>query len=134
MAAPRKYPHELRERAIRLAMDAPKEPTTRPHLMKATPAHKAAYMGHADVTRLLVAHSRLDLDGQGPYNGYTALHDAAWHGHLEAARALVEAGARTDVRGHASRTAHDMAREYGHTAIVGLLSSPYPRPTEGRDR
>ncbi len=30
MAAPRKYPDELRERAIRLALDARKDPATRP--------------------------------------------------------------------------------------------------------
>ncbi len=30
MPAPRKYPDELRERAIRLAVDARKDPTTRP--------------------------------------------------------------------------------------------------------
>ena len=30
MAAPRKYPDELRERAVRLAVDARKDPATRP--------------------------------------------------------------------------------------------------------
>jgi transposase len=30
MVAPRKYPEELRERAIRLAVDAPKDPASRP--------------------------------------------------------------------------------------------------------
>ena len=30
MAAPRKYPDELRERAIRLVLDAKKDPATRP--------------------------------------------------------------------------------------------------------
>ena len=30
MAAPRKYPEELRERAIRLAVDARRDPVTRP--------------------------------------------------------------------------------------------------------
>jgi transposase-like protein len=30
MAAPRKYPDELRERAVRLAVDARKNPATRP--------------------------------------------------------------------------------------------------------
>ena len=37
------------------------------------------------------------LDAQGPYNGLTALHDAVWHGHLEAAQALVDAGARLNL-------------------------------------
>jgi transposase-like protein len=30
MAAPRKYPDELRERAVRVAVDARKDPATRP--------------------------------------------------------------------------------------------------------
>ena len=30
MAAPRKYPDELRERAVRLVLDAKKDPMTRP--------------------------------------------------------------------------------------------------------
>ena len=34
MAAPRKYPDELRERAIRLALDARRDPTTRVNAFK----------------------------------------------------------------------------------------------------
>ena len=34
MAAPRKYPDELRERAIRLAVDARRDPATRPGALK----------------------------------------------------------------------------------------------------
>ena len=66
-------------------------------LMKATPGHKAGYRGHADVARVLCQASNLELDAQGPYNGYTALHDAVWHGHLEPARCFVQAGARLDL-------------------------------------
>lgn len=42
-----------------------------------------------------------ELDAQGLYNGFTALHDAVWHGHLEAARALVDASARLNLTTHA---------------------------------
>jgi len=91
------------------------------HLMRATPAHKAAYMGHADVLDLLAAHGGCDLDAQGPYNGYTALHDAVWHGHLDAVEALMSAGVRTDLRGLDGRTALDTAREYGHDDVAALL-------------
>jgi len=34
MAAPRKYPEELRERAIRLAVDARRDPATRPGALR----------------------------------------------------------------------------------------------------
>jgi ankyrin repeat protein len=89
--------------------------------MKATPAHKAGYMGHADVARLLVADPRLELDAQGPFNGYTALHDAIWHGHVETARVYIEAGARLDLRALDGRTPLEMARDYGYPEIVEML-------------
>ena len=107
--------------AILLAAGA--DPRVVDHLMKATPAHKAGYMGHAAVMRLLVEHGGLELDAQGPYNGYTALHDAVWHGHTETVRVLLEAGARTDLRGLDGRTPLEMAREYGYAEIAALLAA-----------
>jgi uncharacterized protein len=91
--------------------------------MKATPAHKAGYMGHAEVARLLVADPRLELDAQGPFNGYTALHDAIWHGHTETARVYIEAGARLDLRALDGRTPVEMARDWGYPQIVEMLSA-----------
>jgi ankyrin repeat protein len=38
-------------------------------------------------------------DAQSPFNGYIALHEAVWRGHIEAARVLLAAGARTDLAG-----------------------------------
>ncbi|CAK7287909.1 ankyrin repeat domain-containing protein [Streptomyces misionensis] len=97
------------------------DPTVVDHLMKATPAHKAAYMGRPEVMRELVADGRVELDAQGPYNGYTALHDAVWHGHTETVRVLLEAGVRTDLAGWDGLTPLDMARRYGYDDIVALL-------------
>ena len=90
-------------------------------LMKATPGHKAGYRGHAEVARVLCSKGNLELDAQGPYNGYTALHDAVWHGHTETAECLVRAGARLDVCGLDGRTALDMARDYGYEDLVARL-------------
>jgi ankyrin repeat protein len=89
--------------------------------MLATPGHKAGYMGHAEVARLLVADPRFEIDAQGPYNGFTALHDAVWHGHRDAAAVYVEAGARLDLRSHYGTTPLEMARQYGYADIVALL-------------
>lgn len=96
-------------------------------LMGATPAHEAAYGGHADVVRALAESGALarglDLDAQGAYNGFTALHDAVWHGHADAARALVDTGASRDVRAHTGDTPLQLARRYGYDDIAALLAN-----------
>jgi ankyrin repeat protein len=74
------------------------------------PLHKAAYNGRIDIMKLLVKHPGIKLDFQGGTNGYTPLHDALWHGFHECAGALIEAGARVDLRGHDGKTALDMAK------------------------
>lgn len=89
-------------------------------------------MGHSEVARLLAHGDELELDAQGPYNGYTALHDAVWHGHASTVQALVDASARTDLRGLDGRTALDMAREYGYEEIV-TLPCAHDRPTRAGD-
>ncbi|WP_051088874.1 ankyrin repeat domain-containing protein [Lamprocystis purpurea] len=91
-------------------------------LIKATPGHKAGYMGHPEVARLLAEHG-LEIDAQGPYNGYTALHDAVWHGNAETVRVFLEAGARTDLRGHDGRTPLDMALQDDYSDCAALLNA-----------
>ncbi|PRX99028.1 ankyrin repeat domain-containing protein [Allonocardiopsis opalescens] len=101
---------------------------------KSTPAHRAGYLGHADVARLLVADPRLELDARAPYTGHTALHDAVWHGHTEAARVFVAAGARLDLRGLDGRTPLDMARDYGRCELVDLLEQAERDRASGPNR
>jgi len=91
-------------------------------LIKATPGHKAGYQGHPEIVYLLTQHG-LEIDAQGPYNGYTALHDAVWNGHTETVKAFLEAGARTDLRGHDGRAPLDMAKEDGYDKCVALLNA-----------
>ncbi|WP_157626444.1 ankyrin repeat domain-containing protein [Rhizobium leguminosarum] len=62
-----------------------------------------------------------DVDAQGPYNGLTALHDAAWHGHLDAVRSLIKAGARLDLLGHAGLTPRALVLQYGYNEIASSL-------------
>ncbi len=94
-------------------------------LMRATAGHEAGYMGQADVARVLVQHRgeglSLDINAQGAYNDYTALHDAVWHGHLAAAIVLVEAGARLDLKTHTGLTARALACRYGYVEIASFL-------------
>ncbi|MCA8931168.1 MAG: ankyrin repeat domain-containing protein [Rhodospirillaceae bacterium] len=89
----------------------------------AVPLHKATYNGHTDIAALLARQPGVNLDFQGPSNGYTPLHDAIWHGFDACARVLVEAGARLDLLGHDGKTPLDLARETfgdGH-ALTDLI-------------
>lgn len=112
---------------VRLLLQAGSDSRQTVGLMRGTPLHEAAFFGHAEVIKEL---SRVregakmrgpELDVQGDYNGLTALHDAVWHGHLEAARALVEAGARLDLTTHAGLTPRALAELYGYEEIVRFL-------------
>ncbi|MBB4439967.1 MULTISPECIES: ankyrin repeat domain-containing protein [Rhizobium] len=95
-------------------------------LMKGTLYHEAAYFGHADVIEML-ASTRSEtptprVDAQGPYNGLTAIHDAVWHGHLNAVRSLIAAGARLDLESHAGLKPSQLALLYGYDDIASFLA------------
>ncbi|MEU8384971.1 ankyrin repeat domain-containing protein, partial [Streptosporangium sp. NPDC048865] len=82
---------------VRVLREAGADPRRLNGLMGATPGHEAAFAGHADVIRALTTRGpsgtpTLEIDAQGAYNGFTALRDAVWHGHREAAQALVRGG------------------------------------------
>jgi len=76
---------------------------------------------HTCGQRQLVEQGKLELDAQGAYNGFTALHDAVWHGHTETARVFLEAGARLDLRSQTSTTPLELAIEYGYHDIAALI-------------
>jgi ankyrin repeat protein len=92
------------------------------YYMKAIPLHKAAYNGNAEIIRILANAPGFHavLDAQGPNNGYTPLHDAVWHGHVEAAEVLIKAGARKDLRGFDGKTPLELAKEYKYQNIIDL--------------
>lgn len=78
-------------------------------VFKGSPIHKATYNGRPDILRMLMDQPGIDLDVQGPINGYTPLHDALWHGYTECARMLVDGGARLDQLGHDGKLPVDVA-------------------------
>ncbi|WP_436758471.1 ankyrin repeat domain-containing protein [Streptosporangium sp. V21-05] len=112
---------------VRVLLDAGADPQRVVGLMRGTPVHEASYFGHADVIRALMANPGRagapapEIDAQGPYNGLTALHDAVWRGHIDAARALIDAGARLDLRTHAGRTPGELALAYGYDGLAKIL-------------
>lgn len=78
-------------------------------VFKGSPIHKATYNGRPDILKMLMEHPDIDLDVQGPINGYSPLHDALWHGYTECAEMLIFAGARLDTRGHDGKLPLDVA-------------------------
>ena len=113
---------------VRLLLAAGADPASPIGLMRGTSLHEAGYFGHAHVVRELTIEARRaslpvsDLSAQGPYNGLTALHDAAWHGHVEAARALIESGAPLNLKTHAGQTPRELAVLYGYDELARLLA------------
>lgn len=93
------------------------------HLMNAVAFHKAAYKGHPEILKLLVnaKGAKKVINDVGPNNGYTPLHDAIWHGNTEAAKVLIDAGARTDLKTYEGDTPLELARRYKYSEIVRYL-------------
>lgn len=86
-------------------------------------AQKAAYRNHSETLRRLAQHPEFPVvrDLSGPFNGYTSLHNAAWQGHIECARALLDSGADATLPAHDGRTAADLARAHGHVGVAHLI-------------
>jgi uncharacterized protein len=89
----------------------------------------AAYAGHDGVVEeLIVAGARLDVVAKF---GLTALMLAVVGGHPDIARRLVRGGADRTLRGtgapgFAKKSAEDLARERGLTALADELAPPAP--------
>lgn len=115
-------------KVVRVLLEAGADPRRLIGLMGGMALHDATYFGHVEVVRLLTAidahgpRPPLGLDLQGAYNGLSALHDAVWHGHREVAQALVDAGARLDLKSHTGNTPRDLALLYGYPEIADLLA------------
>lgn len=91
----------------------------------AVPLHKATYNGHADIVDILIKVDNINLDFQGPTNGYTPLLDAIWHGYKDCAIKLINAGASLNINGHDGKSALDIAIEVFGTEdeFVNLVKS-----------
>jgi ankyrin repeat protein len=86
----------------------------------------AALHGHADIVALLL-RGGVDPNRYNPPGGHshcTALHSAAFAGHVEAVRALLDGGARGDIGDiHRNMTALQWAEYAGHAPIVVMLTA-----------
>ena len=105
---------------VRALLDKGADPNKVDRLMKATPGHKAGFFGHAAIMGLLIKRG-LKINALGPYNGYTALHDAVLNGHEETARVLLQAGASYTIEGIDGKSPRDLARDRGLSKILALM-------------
>lgn len=107
---------------VRALLDAGANPRINDYLLKATPVHKAAYAGRPEALLALREQGGGEINAQGPYNGYTAMHDAVWHGHSDALEVILDwPGARFDLRGFDGRTAEELARDLGYTDMASMI-------------
>tara|TARA_A100001011_G_scaffold176510_1_gene185213 strand:- start:20660 stop:21715 length:1056 start_codon:yes stop_codon:yes gene_type:complete len=106
---------------VRLLLEAGAIETINDYLMEATPAHKACYAGKPEALKVLLELANVDLTAQGPYNGYTALHDSCWHGHKDNVKILLDHGVPLDQRSHQGHTPSEFARFLGYTEIAEMI-------------
>jgi uncharacterized protein len=107
---------------VRALLTAGANPRINDYLLKATPVHKAAYAGRPEALLALREHGGSEINAQGPYNGYTAMHDSVWHGHLDALEVILDwPGVRFDLRGLDGRTPEELARDLGYVDMANMI-------------
>jgi len=91
--------------------------------MRSLPIHKAAFSGHEGVLRelLLDSKSQQTINAQGPFNGYTPLHDAVWNGHDESVELLIKHNCASDIQGHDGHTPIDFAVRLRRESMLQIL-------------
>lgn len=90
--------------------------------MKATALHAAAYAGRTEAAELLIKYE-IDINKQGPYNGYTALHDAIWQDNLEIVKLLLKANADLSLLSNDGKSAMDFAKSKHRKEIIALIQT-----------
>jgi hypothetical protein len=95
---------------------------------------------NSDATALLLS-SRADVNKRSG-QGMTPLHCAAWHGHVELVRVLLDAGADTTIQcvkgtsklpndEYFGKTPSEVARENGHADVAALIDVAQSGRTSG---
>jgi ankyrin repeat protein len=107
---------------VQALLDAGANPRINDYLLKATPVHKAAYAGRPGPLLALREHGGAEINAQGPYNGYTAMHDAVWHGHPDCLEVILDwPNARFDLRGFDGRTPEELASDLGYDDMAKMI-------------
>ncbi|MGV9377155.1 ankyrin repeat domain-containing protein [Nonomuraea sp. NPDC003707] len=97
---------------------------------KQTPLSHAASRGTAEITELLIATKRVDLDSRDK-DGVSPLHYASRHGHIDPVRLLLEAGANPNITENYGFTPLHEAAENGHAEVARVLLTAGADPGRG---
>jgi ankyrin repeat protein len=107
---------------VKALLAAGANPRINDYLLKATPIHKAAYAGRPEPLLALREDGGGEINAQGPYNGYTAMHDAVWHGHPDCLAVILDwPGARFDLVGFDGLTPEGLATRLGYTEMAQMI-------------
>jgi len=83
--------------------------------------HLASSGGRLDIVRPLLDHKpEADVNAQDE-DGWTALHLAAYNGHEQVGRILLNRGAKGDVKNFEGKTPLELASESHHSEMENLL-------------
>jgi ankyrin repeat protein len=94
---------------------------------------EAAHNGDLEEVRRLVQQDRGLLDANHGWHGYTPLTAAAWGGHVEVVRYLLEEGAQVDLHDERGFSALGCACKNGHTEATRLLLAHGADPAMASD-
>jgi len=87
-----------------------------------TALHWASSNKYTKIVKYLLQQYGIKINARNKF-GSTALHGASGTGHTEAVKALLQEGADINAKNGKDKTALDLAREHGKTAIVELIES-----------
>ena len=77
--------------------------------------------GHGDVCRSLIQLGGAEVQDRNSSTGWVALHEAAFRGHLDCVRALLELGAPLNPRTRDGDTPKVLASRYGRHKVASFL-------------
>lgn len=81
----------------------------------------AARNGHSNAIRILVERGGADVQERNATTGWVALHEAAFRGHLECVRVLLQLNAPLRPRTPEEDTPKELAVRYKQKEVVELL-------------
>ena len=93
---------------------------------KETVLHAAALLNREEVLNFLLKNCEVDVNAQDAY-GNTPLHSAAMSGFFSIVKALVQFGARFDIKDRWGETPRDEAQQRGNSEIVEFFDSIGPK-------